>query len=287
MAGLSDAKIKQYWDDGYLFPVDVMSGAEAANARSELEQVEADWLDADLTLPLSQYKRVNAHCVMPLAARLATLPSILDVVEGIIGPDILVWSAEFLIKEPRTSQIISMHQDLTYWGMGATDGQVTAWLALSPSNPKSGCMDFVKGTHKNEILPHNDTFDANNLLSRGQEIAVDIADEDRVAVDLKPGQMSLHHGLMIHGSGPNVSDDRRIGVVIRYISPSVKQEVASRDYAMLARGVDLSGNFIHFAEPKENFEPRALEIYDMMREDQRKSLGQGLDKKVKLYQASG
>ena len=142
-----------------------------------------------------------------------------------------------------------MHQDLTYWGLGAISGMVTAWIALSPSTPASGCMKFVKASHKNPILPHEDSFDANNLLSRGQEIKVDVAPADRVPIEIHPGQMSLHHGLTIHGSGPNTSGDQRIAAVVRYITPEVAQQVADKDYAMLVRSADRSGNFIKYAPP--------------------------------------
>ena len=246
---LSDGTAARYWDQGYLAPIPVIPPGEAQAMRAELEALERDWLDAGLPRPLNQYKRVNAHCVIPLAARVASDPRVLDVVEGILGPDILVWSAEFFIKEPRTTQVVTMHQDLTYWGMGETSDQVTAWVALSPATRASGCMDFVPGSHKNPILPHVDSFDQNNLLSRGQEVAVEVAEADRVPIELQPGEMSLHHGLMIHGSGPNVSDDRRIAVAIRFINPRVVQNVAERDYAMLVRGVDLLGHHTHFAAP--------------------------------------
>ena len=107
-----------------------------------------------------------------------------------------------------------MHQDLTYWGLGATSEMVTAWLALSPATPQSGCMDFVRKSHKNPILPHKDSFAKDNLLSRGQEVQVDVAEQDKTSIEIQPGEISLHHGLTIHGSGPNVSDDRRIAAVI-------------------------------------------------------------------------
>lgn len=258
----------QYWEDGYLFPIDVFSEAEAKSARAELEQIERDWLDAGLPLPLNTYKRVNSHVVMPFAARTAKDPRVLDVVEGVLGPNIMVYSAEFFIKEPRTQHIVSMHQDLTYWGLGATQGLVTAWIALSPSTPASGCMDFVRGSHKNPILPHEDTFDENNLLSRGQEIKVDVADEDKVAIEIHPGQMSLHHGLTIHGSGPNTSDDRRIALVVRYCTPDVAQEVGDEDFAMLARGSDDKGNFTHVPDPQDNFDANSLELYERIRKAQ-------------------
>ncbi|WP_298356394.1 phytanoyl-CoA dioxygenase family protein [uncultured Litoreibacter sp.] len=273
---------KQYWQDGFLFPVPVMDPAEAAEMRAELEQIERDWLDADLPLPLNTYKRVNANIVMPLAHRIAMHPGVLDVVEGVLGPDILVFSAEFFIKEPRTTQIVSMHQDLTYWGLGAVDGLVTAWVALSPATPASGCMDFVRGSHKDAILPHEDTFDANNLLSRGQEVAVDVDEADKVNIEIHPGQMSLHHGLTIHGSGPNVSDDRRIAAVIRYMRPDIVP-AEGRTEAMLARGSDTSGRATLLPAPQANFEPAALALYEDVRQAQAKVMMDGAATNKGIY----
>ncbi len=275
---------EQYREDGFLFPIQAMS-TEAANAlRIELEEMERDWLNNGLPLPLNSYKRVNAHCVMPLAHRIATTPAILDAVEGILGPDVLIYSVEFFIKEPCTKHVVTMHQDLTYWGFGAVDHLLTAWVALSPASPASGCMDFVRGTHKNAILPHQDSDDANNLLSRGQEVQVDVDEDDKVAIELEPGQMSLHHGLTVHGSGPNTSDDRRIGAVIRYCSPQIAQQVADKDYAILAQGVDRVGNFIHFSPPTQPFSPDSLALYDEIRAAQAQAMMKGAETDTKaLY----
>ena len=280
---LTAAQAARYADEGFLHPIPVIPADEAAAMRAELEALERDWLDAGLPRPLNQYKRVNAHTVMPLAARMAMDMRVLDVVEGVLGPDILIWSAEFFIKEPNTRAIVTMHQDLTYWGLGATQDQLTAWIALSPATRASGGMDMVKGSHKNAILPHKDTFDDDNLLSRGQEIAVEVADEDKTPVELMPGQMSLHHGLMFHGSGPNTTDDRRIALAVRYITPKVKQEVAERDYAMLARGADRDRNFIHMAPPQRPFEAQALKLYDEILVDQSAALAQGAKEGVSMY----
>ena len=158
-----------------------------------------------------------------------------------------------------------MHQDLTYWGLGAIDGLVTAWLSLSPATPASGCMDFVQGSHKQPILPHRDSDDPDNLLSRGQEVAVEVRDDQKVPIEIHPGEMSLHHGLTIHGSGPNTTDDRRIAAVIRYCTPQIAQQVADKDYAVLARGVDREGNFVHFMPPTTPFAPASLRLYDEIR----------------------
>ena len=277
---------QQYQDDGFLFPIQAVPADQAADWRAELEEVEAKWLNNGLPKPLNQYRRSASHVVMPLAAEIASHPSILNTMSGILGDDLLVWSCEFFIKEPRTTQIVSWHQDLTYWGLGATNDQCTAWVALSPATMASGCMKFVAGSHKNAIVPHNDTFDENNMLSRGQEIAVDVDEDEATAIELQPGQMSLHHGLMFHGSGPNTTDDRRIGCVIRYVNPNARQEVAERDYAMLVRGADRSAHFINIARPADYFEPHALRLYDQIREDQMAALAAGLDSGSKMYAGS-
>ena len=280
---LSERQVDAYWRDGFAFPIPVMEASEALAMRTELEQIERDYLDADLPQPLNTYKRINSHIVLPLAHRIGMHPGVLDAVEGVLGPDILIFSVEFFIKEPRTTQVVSMHQDLTYWGLGAIDGLVTAWIALSPATPASGCMDFVAGSHKQAILPHEDTFDDNNLLSRGQEVRVDVADKDKVAIEIHPGQMSLHHGLTIHGSGPNGSGDRRIAAVVRYMRPDVVP-AQGRTEVMVARGSDTSGRGQLIAPPQANFEPHALQRYDEIRQEQAKVMMSGADHKSAVYQ---
>lgn len=274
------AQVDQYWQDGFLFPIPVVAPDTAAGWRATFEQMERDWLAADLPLPLNSYKRLNAQCVMPLATEIATHPAILDVVEAVLGPDVLLYAVEFFVKEPNTTAMVAMHQDLTYWGMGAIDGLLTAWVPLSPATPASGCMDFVAGSHKHAILPHDDKDDANNLLSRGQEVAVEIAPEDKVAIELHPGQMSLHHGLTIHGSGPNTSDDRRIAAVIRYLRPDVAQEHGQGDYAIPVRGQDTLGNFTHYTPATTWFAPEDLARHADIRDHQNKTMLAGAAKQA-------
>ena len=280
---LTSAQTAQYWDDGFLFPVPVMPAPDAIALRSELEALENEWMDNGLPLPLNTYKRVGSHIVMPLAYRIGADPRMLDVVEGILGPDLLVYAVEFFIKEPNTKHVVTMHQDLTYWGLGATSEMVTAWLSLSPATPASGCMDFVRSSHKNPILPHEDTFAENNLLSRGQEIKVDVRPEDKTAIEIHPGEISLHHGLTIHGSGPNTTDDRRIAAVVRYVTPEVAQEVGEMGFAMLVRGQDTSGNFVHLPPPDAAFSPASLALYDKVRAAQAKVIMKGASQKTGMY----
>ncbi len=282
-ASLSSSQIDAYQKDGFLFPIDAMSSGEAASLRSEVEAIEQTYPDGSLPQPVSQYFRVGAHVVIPQMAKIACNPAVLSAVQSILGPNLLVWSCELFIKEPKTRKIVSWHQDLTYWGMGETDGQLTAWIALSPATSQSGCMKFVAGSHRNQIVPHRDTFHEDNLLSRGQEIAVDVDEATATDIVLQPGQMSLHHGRMFHASGPNTSDDRRIGCAIRYVTPGVKQLVAERDYAMLVRGFDAEQNWINVAAPSEEFGADSLALYEQIRRDQAAALTQGASQKFGLY----
>jgi ectoine hydroxylase-related dioxygenase (phytanoyl-CoA dioxygenase family) len=213
---------------------------------------------------------------MPDIDRLVREPAILDPVESLLGPDLMVWSTEFFIKEPHTPNHVSWHQDLTYWGLDNTD-EVTAWLALSDVTVESGCMRFVPGSHKQDIVPHHDTFADDNMLSRGQEIAVEVGEDAAVDIVLKPGQMSLHHGRIFHGSGPNQSDDRRFGVAIRYIAPSMRQAVGTRDYAVLVRGEDRFGHFVTPPAPTGDFTPEALEMCAQIDSEQVAYLYQGTE----------
>ena len=272
-----------YWNDGYLFPIDVANEIQARKWRNSLEKIEYDWLDNGLALPLNTYKRVNAQVVMPLACEIGLHEPILNAIEGILGHDVMLYSVEFLTKEPHTKHIVTMHQDLAYWGMGNMDNILTAWLALSPATTTSGCMDFVRGSHKNEILSHEDSFDEYNLLSRGQEIKVDVSDSDKVAVELRPGAMSLHHGLTIHGSGPNQSDDRRIGVAIRYVSAKMRKAGGVKDYAISARGTFDDDSFTTYAPPSTLFSKNSLAKYEEIRTEQAKVMMAGAKKGSEIY----
>lgn len=280
---LTQDQIDAYWRDGFLFPLHALSADAAASYRAEIEAIESDWLDAGLPLPLNTYKRINAHLVMPMVDRIARTKAILDAVEGVLGPDILLFSGEFFIKEAHTTQVVTMHQDLTYWGLGAIDGLVTVWVPLSPATAQSGCMQFVAGSHKNAILPHSDTFDDNNLLSRGQEVVVDVAPEEKTLIELAPGQMSLHHGLTIHGSGPNSSDDRRIACVLRYIRPDMAPSEGTLNFGTLMRGADPYGHFQHAPAPQEYFEADALALYEDIRRDQAKVMMKGAKSETTMY----
>jgi non-haem Fe2+, alpha-ketoglutarate-dependent halogenase len=257
---LSDAQVQQYRRDGYLCPVRVLAPEEAARYRAALEAAETA---AGGSLPGAY--RHKPHLVYTWAQELIRHPKILDAVEDLIGPDILAWESVFFIKEPQTTDYISWHQDITYWGLDQEGDVVTAWLALSPSTPESGCMRVVPGTHQREVVAHKDTFGEHNMLSRGQEIAVEVDEDHAVDLVLQPGEMSLHHVKMFHGSHHNRARDRRIGFAIRYLPPHVHQQVGA-DSATLVRGVDRYGYFEPEPAPARDLDPQAVALHQALRE---------------------
>jgi non-heme Fe2+,alpha-ketoglutarate-dependent halogenase len=257
---LSDAEIARYREDGYLCPIRALSAEAAAHYRARLEAAEAA---AGGSLP-GPYKH-KPHLVYGWAQELVRQPAIVDAVEALIGPDILCWESVFFIKEPHTADFISWHQDITYWGLEAEGDVVTAWVALSPSRPESGCMRVVPGTHKREVVAHADTFAEGNMLSRGQEIAVEVDEAHAVDLVLGPGEMSLHHVKIFHGSHHNRSDERRVGFAIRYLPPAVHQEIGA-DSATLVRGEDRVGGFEHEPAPAYDLAPEAIACHRRVRE---------------------
>ena len=98
------------------------------------------------------------------------------------------------------------------------------WRSRQPTK-SNGAMQVIPGSHRLDQIPHRDTFAKHNLLTRGQEVAVEVDERQAVRLDLRPGEMSLHHVRLVHGSPPNTSDDRRIGYAIRYI-PTIVSQVA-------------------------------------------------------------
>lgn len=193
---------------------------------------------------------------------LATHPKILDAVEAVMGPDILLLATHFFCKypEPRDAggdhaeRFVAWHQDVTYWGLEPACA-ITAWYAVDDSDVENGCMRAIPGTHRNGIREHGKSARKGNLLSINQEVPVE-PEEEAAAVDmpLKAGEISLHHGALIHGSNPNRSNRRRCGLTLRYIPTSVKQvqlnSLGKRYAALLVRGEDI---YKHFEERQPPF----------------------------------
>jgi ectoine hydroxylase-related dioxygenase (phytanoyl-CoA dioxygenase family) len=268
---LTSAAVEQYHRDGYYFPIRVLSTAEAASYRRRLEEHERK-----TGAPLQGNWRHKCHLLFTWADELVHHPKILDAIEDVIGPNILCWTTNFFIKEAANPGFVSWHQDATYWGLDPDD-VVTAWVAFTAATPENGYMQVIPGSHKVDQLPHVDTFHKDNLLSRGQEIAVEVDKSKAVGIALQPGEMSLHHIKLVHGSEPNHTNDRRIGLAIRYI-PTYVRQTKVRDSAILVRGMDKERNFDPEPRPQHDLDDAALAAHADAVGRQVKALYSGTDR---------
>ncbi|HKY93866.1 MAG TPA: phytanoyl-CoA dioxygenase family protein [Kiloniellales bacterium] len=263
MEKLPPADVAFYAEHGYLAPIAVLTPEEATRFRSCLERFEAEHPDRKELL------RDKTHLALRWADELIRHPRILDAVEQILGPDILCWSSEFFIKDAQDRKFVSWHQDSTYWGLEPPE-VLTAWVALTDSMSANGAMRVIPGSHRIDQVPHRDTFAGDNLLSRGQEVALEMDESRAIALELQPGEMSLHHVRLIHGSEPNPSQRRRVGFAIRYLPTHVRQVVGQRDSAMLVRGIDRFGHFLLEQRPLADLDPEALAYHARMHEESAK-----------------
>jgi len=263
---------EKFLEDGFLMPVDIFTTEEITAHRRELERLEKRLT----SINVGNKSQLNyPHVLFRFANEMVRNPRLLDVVESILGPDILIWGSTFFIKEPQTESYVSWHQDMKYWGLSDTNGQVSAWIALNEVGQDNGCMQFLPGSHHGEMLDHRDTFSETNILTRGQEADIEIDTAKILHVELAPGQASFHHGKLLHASPPNRSTRRRIGLAVQFIAPHVRQQVAENDFAMLVRGEDRYGYFELTDPPEDDLSPGAVALHHRILTSQNEAMYEG------------
>ena len=250
---LSPEQIAAYERDGYLSPLVAFEREQALACRLKLEAMERAGGG------ILHDRRRKMHLYLSWVDEIIHHPRILDAFEDLIGPDILLYHLTLWLKEPNSDARVSWHQDSTYFGL-QPDGHVTAWIALSPSTVQSGCVKVIPGSHKTGQLRHHVGELEDNLFRTGQEI--DIASDARTeSIELEPGQFSLHHTWLHHGSMPNRSDDRRIGLGISYIPAHCRCTSAVRLTAMRVRGEDRYRHFDAESRPARDHDLDAFAFH--------------------------
>lgn len=262
---LSQPDIEHYQSRGYLPGRPMLSATEVERFREDCLRTCAEPLELGDQNPYSLKRhasnRVKPYLLFPWAADLVRHPRILDMVASVIGPDILVFHTTVWLKQPHSENYVPWHQDSTYFGLAPFE-HVTAWVALTPSQPHNGCVRVIPGSHHKGQLAHfDDHSDAFTMLSRGQSLAEHVCEEDAVELRLEPGDVSLHHTLMAHASGPNRSDEWRIGIGVSYIPTSVRHIGPTRLSATLACGIDRFNHFDHEAAPQAELDAAALAVH--------------------------
>lgn len=260
MATLSAEKIAQWRHDGFLSPFPLLDEQELEACRQGVARYEA-WLGSPINAHRDMKWRTMPYLLMPWAARLARDPRILDKVEDLLGPDILIFTSTFFIKEPHSPTIAAWHQDTTYYGLEPKES-LTVWIALTEASEAAGCMDALSFRGRPRQLSHVSRVVKNSVNRASQVITEPLDEGTPVPMPLKPGWFSMHHGLCPHRSGPNTSSHRRIGLGLNYIPTRVRPSGSIRQAALLVRGTDRYGHFEPAAWAKQELGETEVKMHE-------------------------
>ena len=258
MKVLTAGQVRSYKEDGFLFPFDLYTPEQAAALGAKVAEME-ERVGGELQ---SRF-RVKAHLPFPWLCEVVRNERLLDAVEDILGPDILCWGASFFAKKARDARFISWHND-TYFYPFEPQETLSAWVSFNVANLESGCVQYIPGSHLEADPVHVFKPEPSNMASDGRTV-IGVDETKAVPAILSPGQVVFHHERVIHGSGPNNSDHPRIGFVIHYIPPRVRNKTADHDTAMICRGSDPSGSWRADPEPKCDLDPDCIAVLEETR----------------------
>ncbi len=237
---LTAAQVADYRRDGYLYPLPGVGEERAARYRREFEAYE-DWAGGRIGT-LGRPARYKTHLLLPWCWEIARDPAIVDTVEDLLGPDLLVWTSSFFVKEANTDAVALWHQDSTYFGLRPHE-HVTCWVAITEASAEAGCMQFLSAKGAPRQYRHRANADPKSINGGGQTVSEPLDTSGPVTASLRPGEFSMHHTLCVHASGANRSNDRRIGLGISYIPTHVRHTGTVPVSATLVRGTDHYGHF--------------------------------------------
>lgn len=258
---LTQQQVDSFHYNGFLFPLPALSTAEISTCLAGLQRLEAE-----LGSPVADAEikwRSHAYAHSPWFNDLIRHPRILDAIEDVIGPDILVWTSTFFIKEPLSPTFAAWHQDGTYFGLEPKE-QVCAWVALSDASHEAGCMEMLSSQGAPRQRHHAALGLAHSINRAGQTIMEPLDETSAAAMALRAGEFSLHHELAVHRSSPNNASHRRVGIGLNYIPTRVRVDSPVRLKAMLVRGEDRYGHFDLIEPPAAERDAAALAVHQQV-----------------------
>jgi phytanoyl-CoA hydroxylase len=231
----SDRMREEYLRDGYVVERKVIDAQLVEEARSHI-----DWLLRQH--PDTRPEQLHNDLMRddPFWVRQIADDRLLDVAERFIGPDIALFASHYIAKRPFDGQAVLWHQDGGFWPLEPMQ-VVTLWLSLDDVDTKNGCLRVIPGTHRLELQASHERKDVDNVLGAEMDLAR-VDEEKAVDVELRPGDVEIHHPNLIHGSHANTSSRWRRGLTIRYI-PTTTRIISDTPFpsAFLLRGEAVDG----------------------------------------------
>jgi non-haem Fe2+, alpha-ketoglutarate-dependent halogenase len=283
MKALSQEQVDSYRYNGFLFPVPALTPDEVATCLAGLQRLELE-----LGSPVAEADvkwRSHAYAHSPWFNTLIRHKRILDAIEDVIGPNILVWTSTFFIKEPHSPTFAAWHQDGTYFGLEPKE-QVCAWVALTDASEQAGCMEQLSSRGAPRQYNHAALGLANSINRAGQTIMEAFDQSNPVAMALRAGEFSLHHELAVHRSAPNHASHRRVGIGLNYIPTHVRVDSPVRCKAMLVRGEDRYGHFDLIDPPSAERDAAALAVHQQVSDRYRENYNIQVKRHVDLFTTS-
>jgi len=246
---LSDAQVTHFREQGWLAPIRAMDAAQAADCASRIAAYEAKMGES-----ANRSLKIKGHLAMPWLVELGRSPAILDALEDLMGPDIMLFGASIFAKGGKDRAYVSWHQDSAYFGLDPHE-EITVWVAFNQTTVENGALQVLPGSHLGPDMVHEETFAPDNMLARGQSLQIN--DESRaVTIQLQAGECSLHHERTAHGSKQNRTANPRVGFAFFYIPTHVRSTTGRRT-ATLVRGVDRYQHWDPDPLPRYDLDPVA------------------------------
>jgi non-haem Fe2+, alpha-ketoglutarate-dependent halogenase len=284
MKALTREQIDSYRYNGFLFPIPALTPEEIVTCLAGLERLETE-LGSPVAAADVKW-RSHAYAHSPWFNTLIRHPKILDAIEDVIGPNILVWTSTFFIKEPHSPTFAAWHQDGSYFGLVPHE-QVCAWVALTDASREAGCMEHLSGRGAARQLHHSPLGLANSINRAGQTIMESFDETGPVAMSLQAGEFSLHHEFSVHRSAPNNASHRRVGIGLNYIPTHVRVDSPVRLCAMLVRGEDTHGHFDLIEPPSAERDAAALAVHQRVSDRYRENYNIQVTRHERQFAAAG
>ena len=284
MKALTKAQVDSFHYDGFLFPIPALTPDEVATCLAGLHRLELD-----LGSPVAEAEvkwRSHAYAHSPWFNDLIRHPRILDAIEDVIGPNILVWTSTFFIKEPHSPTYAAWHQDGAYFGLEPRE-QVCAWVALTDASREAGCMEQLSSRGAAREYHHAALGLANSINRAGQTIVDDFDRSNPTAMALPTGSFSLHHEFAVHRSAPNNASHRRVGIGLNYVPTHARVDGPVRCCAMLVRGEDTYGHFDLIDPPEAERDAAALAVHQQVSDRYRANYNEQVQRHAQRFAPAG